>query len=115
MRRLRVAGENYYVADELADALLQYLRALAESPGSGLIALPALTVDGEPTRLEFVAAASTQVLVTPAAVALAEPASAEAVARLRQLTSRLAPEQVHLTHPQDSGQRDVEFDEHAEA
>jgi len=115
MRRLRVAGESYYVADGLGGALLEYLRALSVTGGAGIVALPALTADGSPTSLEFVAGAASQTLLTPAAVAFDEPDSAEAVARLQQLTKRLAPEQVKLGRPQDPRPRDLEFDERADA
>ncbi|HXH35416.1 MAG TPA: hypothetical protein VNJ54_13590 [Plantibacter sp.] len=115
MRRLRVAGETYYVADVLGAAFLEYLQALASAGAAGIVALPALTADGVPTRLEFLAGASSQTLLTPAVVSFAEPESADAVARLRQLTRGLAPEQVKLARPQDLRPRDLEFDERADA
>lgn len=115
MRRLRVAGETYYVADVLGAAFLDYLRALASAGGAGIVDLPALTVDGVPTRLEFVAGASSQTLLSPAVVPFAEPESADVVARLQQLTRGLAPEQVKLARPQDLRPRDLEFDERADA
>ncbi|MGK9147258.1 hypothetical protein KXS11_06495 [Plantibacter flavus] len=115
MRRLRVAGESYYVADGLGAALLEYLRALAETGGAGIVALPALTAEGVATQLEFVAGASSQTLLTPAAVGFAEPDSSEAVARLQQLTRRLRPEQVKLAHAEELLPREVDFDERADA
>lgn len=114
MRRLRVAGESYFVADDLGTALLEYLRALAETNGAGIVALPALAADGSATRLEFVAGASSQTLLTPADVAFPEPDSADAVSRLRHLTKRLAPEQIRLARPQDPQPRGVEFEERAD-
>lgn len=114
MRRLRVAGESFYVGDDLGRALLEYLRALAEAGGAGIVALPALAADGSPTRLEFVAGASSQTLLTPADVDFPEPESADAVAGLQQQTKRLAPEQIRLPRPQDPPPRGVEFEERAE-
>ncbi|MGG7464129.1 MULTISPECIES: hypothetical protein [unclassified Plantibacter] len=114
MRRLRYAGEAFYVSDAVGAALLQYLRALTRVGEAGVVSLPALTDRGTPTEVQFVAGPSSQALLTSVDVAFEEPVSDTSVALLRRMTRRLGPERASTVSstvgPADESASDFDFE-----
>jgi hypothetical protein len=91
MRKIAYAGSVFYTGDELAEALLEYARALARHGIADTVFVPGRTAQGETDRVEVLIGPASQIVSEPVDLFGPELEDAELVARLRAQTADLAP------------------------
>jgi len=92
MRELDYAGEKFYLSDQLAEAVLEYAKALAERGTADTVHLRAYDVDGELIELDLLVGPASQIVTHTIATHLDAPdGDDEAVEKLRRDTARLRP------------------------
>jgi hypothetical protein len=91
MRKIVYAGSTFYTGDDLAEALMEYARALARHDIADTIFVPGRTVQGELDRIELLVGPASQIVSEPIELVGPEIRDEKLVAELGQLTARLAP------------------------
>ncbi len=83
------AGGEFLTGDDIADALLEYSRALGEEDQAQLVQIPVREPDGSQTTARFLIGPASQI-VAKAVPSVDELVDKEVVARLRRLTRGLS-------------------------
>ncbi|WP_431220857.1 hypothetical protein [Leifsonia xyli] len=91
MRRIVYAGTAFYTGDALAEALLEYARALARHDIADTVFVPGRTMQGDLDRIELLIGPASQIVSEPVDLVGAELEDADLVAHLKGLTAQLAP------------------------
>ncbi|WP_285117390.1 hypothetical protein [Leifsonia sp. fls2-241-R2A-40a] len=91
MRRIVYAGSSFYTGDALAEALMEYARALARHGIADTIFVPGRTMQGELDRIEMLLGPASQIVSEPVELVGPELRDDELVAKLGALTAELAP------------------------
>ncbi|MDR6970108.1 hypothetical protein [Leifsonia shinshuensis] len=89
MRRIVYAGTAFYTGDALAEALLEYSRALARRDIADTVFVPGRTAQGDVGPVEVLIGPASQIVSEPADEVGPDLEDDEMVARLRQLTDEL--------------------------
>lgn len=89
MDRIHYAGDSFLTGTDIAHALLEYARALAQVGSSDTVEIPTLTEDGEPGRSEILVGPASQVISSLEELELEEVVDRELVARLQEMTANL--------------------------
>lgn len=91
MRKIVYAGSTFYTGDALAEALLDYARALARHGIADTIFVPGRTMQGETDEVELLLGPASQIVSEPVELVGEEIDDDELLSRLRTLTAQLAP------------------------
>ncbi|MFF9562937.1 hypothetical protein ACF1AJ_06290 [Leifsonia sp. NPDC014704] len=91
MRKIVYAGSTFYTGDALAEALMDYARALARHDIADTIFVPGRTVAGDTDKVELLIGPASQIVSEPVELIGVEIEDDELVAQLRKLTAQLAP------------------------
>ena len=91
MRRIVYAGGTLYTGDAIAEALLDYARALARNGTADTVFVPAHTAEGDPGSIELLIGPASQLVSEPVDLAGRELTDEALVGRLRSLTAALEP------------------------
>ncbi|MBW8871874.1 MAG: hypothetical protein JF618_06795 [Leifsonia sp.] len=91
MRKIAYAGTTFYTGDDLAEALMEYARALARHDIADTIFVPGRTVNGDLDRIEMLVGPASQIVSEPIELVGPEIRDEELVAKLRTLTAELSP------------------------
>lgn len=86
MQRIFYAGSAFLTGDDIADALLEYGRALGAEVKAEIVRVPIIEDDGTPAVAAMLMGPASQVVVKPERSARPDPRDAELVDRLRRLT-----------------------------
>jgi hypothetical protein len=110
MRRIVYAGTAFYTGDALAEALMEYARALARHDIADTVFLPGRTLQGERDLVEVLIGPASQIVSEPVDLVGDEIDDPELVERLRGLTAQLAPRTPTIEPADGSGDR-TNFDD----
>jgi hypothetical protein len=111
MRRIVYAGTAFYTGDALAEALMEYARALARHGIADTIFVPGRTLQGERDRIEVLVGPASQIVSEPVDLDGGEIEDAALVRDLSERTALLAPHKPSA-EPADGGQdRPESFDD----
>jgi len=91
MRRIVYAGTAFYTGDALAEAVMEYARALARHGIADTVFVPGRTMQGERDRIEILLGPASQIVSEPADLDGAEILDPALVRRLTDKTAELAP------------------------
>lgn len=91
MRKIVYAGTAFYTGDALAEALLEYGRALARHNIADTVFVPGRTLQGDRDRIEVLIGPASQIVSEPVDLVGSEIEDAELVDHLGELTAQLAP------------------------
>lgn len=91
MRKIVYAGSTFYTGDALAEALMDYARALARHGIADTVFVPGRTMQGETDKVELLVGPASQIVSEPVELVGVEIEDQELVARLREMTVQLAP------------------------
>ena len=91
MRRIVYAGTVFYTGDEVAEALLEYGRALARHGIADTVFVPGRTAQGDVDDVELLLGPASQIVSEPVDLIGPELTSPELVADLGAKTAELAP------------------------
>ncbi|MDR6612837.1 hypothetical protein [Leifsonia sp. 1010] len=91
MRKIVYAGSTFYTGDALAEALMDYARALARHDIADTIFVPGRTMQGDTDKVELLIGPASQIVSEPVELMGVEIEDDELVAQLRSLTAQLAP------------------------
>ncbi|ANF30327.1 hypothetical protein A0130_00280 [Leifsonia xyli] len=91
MRRIVYAGTAFYTGDMLAEALLEYARALGQQGIADTVFVPGRTIQGEFDHVEVLIGPASQIVSEPVELIGPELQDPQLVDRLRALTAQLAP------------------------
>ena len=91
MRRIVYAGTAFYTGDALAEALLEYARALARHDIADTVFVPGRTVQGDRDRIEVLIGPASQIVSEPVDVDGGEIEDPGLVRSLGEKTARLSP------------------------
>lgn len=91
MRKIVYAGSTFYTGDALAEALMDYARALARHGIADTIFVPGRTMQGDTDRMELLIGPASQIVSEPVELVGVEIEDDELVGRLHDLTAQLAP------------------------
>ncbi|WP_136055553.1 hypothetical protein [Microbacterium sp. K24] len=86
MRIIIYAGETYLTGDDIADALLEYSRALGDEDRAEIIEVPVRNELGELVSAKFLIGPASQIVTEAVDVPGPEVVDTELVTRLRRLT-----------------------------
>lgn len=89
MKLIIYAGGEYTTGDEIAAALLEYSKGLAEEDRAETIEIPILNEDGSTGTAMFLVGPASQIAAKDIETGFEELRAPEAVARLRRLTGEL--------------------------
>lgn len=84
------AGGEFLTGDDIADALLEYSRALGEEDQAQLVQIPIREPDGSHTTARFLIGPASQIVAKAVPADAYELVDEEVVARLRGLTRGLS-------------------------
>lgn len=103
MQIIMYAGGDFLTGDAIADALLEYSRALGEEDGAQLVEIPIRESDGSQTTARFLIGPASQIVAKAVSSDSDELVDVEVVERLRRLTRALSfPEASALEDQQSS-------------
>ena len=88
---IRYAGEELMTGDEIADALLKYSAALAESGSASTVEIPTLSDDGTRSTVKVLVGPASQIVASPVESSFEELRDPQVVAHLSALTAELRP------------------------
>jgi hypothetical protein len=91
MRRIVYAGTAFYTGDTVAEALMEYARALARHDIADTVFVPGRTMQGDVDRVEVLIGPASQIVSEPVELVGPELEDDALVSRLRELTAQLAP------------------------
>lgn len=91
MRRIVYAGGTFYTGDAIAEALLEYARALARQGTADTVFVPSHTAEGDTGATELLIGPASQLVSEPVDLAGDDLTDEGLVERLRDLTARLQP------------------------
>jgi hypothetical protein len=91
MRRIVYAGTVFYTGDELAEALMDYARALGQQGVADTVSIPGRTLQGEIDDVELLIGPASQIVSEPVELIGPELQDARLVDSLRARTAQLAP------------------------
>ena len=91
MRRILYAGSVFYTGDAIAEALLEYARALARQGIADAVFVPGRTAEGDLSLVELLIGPASQIVSEPVELFGGELEDAALVDRLGDLTAQLAP------------------------
>lgn len=86
MRIIFYAGDEYLTGDDIADALLEYSRALGDDDRAEIIEIPVRNDGGQVVSAKFLIGPASQIVTEAVDGRGPEVVDIELVARLRQLT-----------------------------
>ncbi|WP_350353257.1 hypothetical protein ABS642_10290 [Microbacterium sp. A8/3-1] len=86
MRIIIYAGDEYLTGDDIADALLQYSRALGDDDRAEIIEIPVRNENGEVVSAKFLIGPASQIVTEAVDVPSPELVDIELVERLHRLT-----------------------------
>lgn len=91
MRRIVYAGTAFYTGDALAEAVMEYARALARHGIADTVFVPGRTLQGDRDRIEVLLGPASQIVSEPVDLDSAEIEDADLVGSLGAKTAELAP------------------------
>lgn len=91
MRRIVYAGTAFYTGDALAEAVMQYARALARHGIADTVFVPGRTLQGDRDSIEVLLGPASQIVSEPVELDGAEIQDAGLLRSLAEKTSELAP------------------------
>jgi len=91
MRRIVYAGTVFYTGDELAEALLEYARALGQQGVADTVFIPGRTMQGDVDEVEMLVGPASQIVSEPVELMGPELQDPKLVDRLRAMSAQLAP------------------------
>ncbi|MDQ0729144.1 hypothetical protein [Microbacterium sp. W4I20] len=89
MRIIIYAGDEYLTGDDIADALLDYSRALGDDDRAEIIEIPVRNESGEVVSAKFLIGPASQIVTEAVETPGAELVDTELVGRLRHLTASI--------------------------
>ena len=89
MRIIIYAGDEYLTGDDIADALLQYSRALGDDDRAEIIEIPVRNENGEAVSAKFLIGPASQIVTEAVDAPGPELVDTELVERLRRLTASI--------------------------
>lgn len=99
MKHVMYAEKSLLMGDEVADALLEYARLLAESGHADTVTIRAIGVDGNTVDAAFLLNATSEMMVESTNSTVEPPENEEAVAYLNDRIERLSnPSGVQAEH-----------------
>ena len=87
------AGETLMTGDDIAEALLNYSAALAESGSASTVEIPTIRDDGTRSTAKVLVGPASQIVATPVESSFDELQDVGVVSRLSALTAELKPVQ----------------------
>ena len=87
MRRIVYAGTAFYTGDALAEALLEYARALARHDIADTVFVPGRTMQGQEDTIELLIGPASQIVSEPVELIGSEVEDPAFVAHLAELTA----------------------------
>ena len=91
MRKITYAGTAFYTGDALAEALLEYARALARHDIADTVFVLGRTTQGDVDQIEVLLGPASQMVSEPIELVGSELEDPDLVRRLGELTAQLAP------------------------
>jgi hypothetical protein len=91
MRKIDYAGTAFYTGNDVAEALLDYARALARHGIADTVFVPGRTAQGDLDKIEVLLGPASQIVSEPIDLVGPELDDPELVAKLTDLAARLAP------------------------
>ena len=85
------AGGELLTGDEIAEALLDYSQALAQSETASTVEIPTLDDDGERQMVKVLVGPASQIMAKPADSPFGELRDPDVLAHLEAMTARLQP------------------------
>ena len=85
------AGETLMTGDEIADALLKYSAALAESGSASTVEIPTIRHDGTRATVKVLVGPASQIVASPVESSFEELRDDHVVSRLSAMTAELRP------------------------
>jgi hypothetical protein len=85
------AGGELMTGDEIAEALLTYSQALAQSDTASTVEIPTLDDDGERLNVKVLVGPASQIMAKPTESEFGELRDPDVVAHLASMTARLQP------------------------
>ncbi len=85
------AGGELLTGDEIAEALLTYSQALAQSETASTVEIPTLDDDGERQMVKVLVGPASQIMAKPADSPFGELRDPDVLAHLEAMTARLQP------------------------
>ena len=85
------AGGELTTGDDIAEALLNYSQALAQSDTASTVEIPTLDDDGERQMVKVLVGPASQIMAKPADSPFEELRDPEVLAHLEEMTARLQP------------------------
>lgn len=85
------AGETLMTGDEIAQALLDFSVALAQSGSASAVEIPTLSDDGTPSTVKVLVGPASQIVAIPVESSYEELRDPQVVAHLSALTTELRP------------------------
>ena len=95
MRHVAYGGESFLTSDEAGEALLALAAAAAMSGIAEVVQVPSVREDGSVESVKLVVGPSSELLMSPAHSALAEPDTTDATAVLRDRAFSLGASSSH--------------------
>ena len=102
MKTIVYAGGEYTTGDQIATALMEYSRALAEEDTAQNVDIPIVHEDGSVGTATFLIGPSSQIVAEAVETDFEELVDHEAVERLRSMMRGLHPTAVTDTKPQNT-------------
>ena len=85
------AGETLMTGDAIAEALLNYSAALAESGSASTVEIPTISDDGTRSTAKVLVGPASQIVAKPVESSFDELQDAQVVSRLSAMTAELRP------------------------
>lgn len=112
MMHVMYGEKSLLMADDSADALLEYAGAIAETAGGDTVHMRAVGHDGNEVEVAFLLNSGTSLVIETASAAMEPPANTEVVEEIRRKTATLRnPPPAHPAEPLDEENVLLEFDE----
>lgn len=96
MRRIVYAGGTLYTGDAIAEALLDYARALARNGTADTVFVPSHTAEGDTGKTEMLIGPASQLVSEPVDLAGPELVDEQLVAQLKSKSAELEPRRPEL-------------------
>jgi hypothetical protein len=94
---IKYAGEELMTGDAIAEALLKYSEALAESGSASTVEIPTILDDGSRSTAKVLVGPASQIVAKPVESSFEELRDAEVVSRLSAMTAELRPVRSYLS------------------
>jgi len=107
MERISYAGEQLLTGTEIAQALVAYAQALAETGRAAAVEIPTVDEHGRPGVSQVLVGPASQLVATEVDPGVPDPHDAALVEDLRARTTRLLGSQTAVAEPPDEESDDT--------